>query len=269
MSKKSLQIKLFFGPSKSSIHYNPRPSKLKWSLKVCLHDQCVNPHPPHPHHCPCMCKHFFWTCTDANVYATYSALKFPNVGNWRFRFKQNRHRLWQRQHLDNVLVHTLSCSSSNFSFFSTSRAGTSGLVFSLITYFSFNLFIGEDLLAEISCNSCFVSSFAFCKSWKAHTPSRRGFPRILWQLLSPVWQAKVNVATSSKSDMLFGSLFLEDFWHEVEEHAAIVVRSLLDLSWLSMPCWLSFDWYKNISHPDMEFIRKSGSVTRASKIFAL
>ena len=287
ISKKSLQIKLFFGPWKSSIHYNPRPSKLKWSLKVCLHDQCVNPHPPHPHHCPCMCKHFFWTCTDAKVYATYSALKFPNVGNWRFRFKQNRHRLWQRQHLGNVLVHTLFCSSSNFSFFSTSRAGTSGLVFSLITCFSFHAFIGDDtnvkswgigslpgchspnLLAEISCNSCFVSSFAFCKSWKAHTPSRSGFPRILWQLLSPVWQAKVNVATSSKSNMLFGSLFLEDFWHEVEEHAAIVVRSLLDLSWLSIPCWLSFDWYKNISHPNMEFIRKSGSVTRASKIFAL
>ena len=61
--------------------------------------------------------------------------------------------------------------------------------------------------------------------------------------------------------MLFGSLFLEDFWHEVEEHAAIVVRSLLDLSWLSIPCWLSFDWYKNSSHPNMEFVRKSGSVT--------
>ena len=200
ISNKSLQIKLFFGPWNSSIHYNPRPSKLKWSLKVCLHDQCVNPHPPHPHHCPCMCKHFFWTCTDANVYATYSALKFPNVGNWRFRFKQNWHRLWQRQHLGNVLVRTLSCSSSNFSFFSTSSAGTSGLVFSLITCFSFNAFIREDtkvkswgvgslpgchspnLSAEISCNSCFVSSFAVCKSWpkKAHTPSRTGFPRILW-----------------------------------------------------------------------------------------
>ena len=93
--------------------------------------------------------------------------------------------------------------------------------------------------------------------------------RLISWLLSLVWQAKVNVATSSKSDMLFGSLFLEDFWHEVEEHAAIVVRSLLDLSWLSIPCWLSFDWYKNSSHPNMEFVRKSGSVTCAWKIFAL
>ena len=104
-----------------------------------------SPTPPSPLslHVQALFLDMYW-CKCVWMYATYSALKFPNVGNWRFRFKQNQHRLWQRQHLGNVLVHTLSCSSSNFSFFSTSRAGTSGLVFSLITRFSFNAFIGED-----------------------------------------------------------------------------------------------------------------------------
>ena len=43
----------------SPINYNPGPSKLKWSLKVCLYDQCVNPRPPHPHHFPACASTFF------------------------------------------------------------------------------------------------------------------------------------------------------------------------------------------------------------------